>query len=69
MHIALGLLIAFLIVALYARRRGTTRACRWRADRTGDRDGMHRYICAACGHEAFTKDGRPPRICKAGEPH
>jgi hypothetical protein len=68
MHIVIGLILAFVIVAFYAMRSRGVRNCRWRADRNGDRDGQHRFICAACGHEAFTTDDRPPRFCKAGQP-
>ena len=64
MHILLGLLVVFVILVLFARTRAKTRACRWRADRTGDRGNLSKFRCAACGAEAFTATGAPPEICK-----
>ncbi len=46
MHIVIGLVIAFIIVAIVARRNRDTRRCRWRADRTGDRGALRKYKCA-----------------------
>ena len=63
MHIVLGLVVAFVIVALYARRRRTTRACRWRADRSRDTGGRRMYRCAACGAEALVDGDGPPDWC------
>ncbi len=68
MHVAIGLVIAFIIVALYARRNRGTRRCRWREDRTGNRGPLRKYICAACGAEAFTAAKGPPRDCKSHLP-
>nr|WP_298914702.1 hypothetical protein [uncultured Roseobacter sp.] len=68
MHIIIGLLIAFLIVAIYARRNRATRGCRWREDRSGDRGSLRKYRCAACGAEAFTATKGPPRDCKSDLP-
>ncbi|MEP5805798.1 MAG: hypothetical protein ABJ310_10010 [Roseobacter sp.] len=65
MHIVIGLLIAFVIVAIFARRNKATRKCRWRADKTGDRDSLRKYRCAACGAEAFTAQSGPPTDCKS----
>lgn len=65
MHIVIGLLIAFVIVAFFARRNKATRKCRWRADKTGDRGALRKYHCAACGAESFTAKPGPPRECKA----
>ena len=64
MHILLGLLVVFVILVLFARTRAQTRACRWRADRTGDRGNLSKFRCAACGAEAFTATGAAPEICK-----
>jgi len=65
MHIVIGLIVAFVIVAIFARRNKLTRKCRWRADRTGDRGELRKYRCAACGAEAFTATDGPPRDCKS----
>ncbi|PWE29268.1 hypothetical protein DDZ14_18025 [Maritimibacter sp. 55A14] len=65
MIVVAGLLIAFVLVILFSNR--ATRACRWRADRRGDRPRATKYRCAACGAEAWTENGKPPRICMAHE--
>jgi hypothetical protein len=65
MHIIVGLIIAFIVVAIFARRNSSVRNCRWRADRSGDRDGLHKYRCMACGAQAFCETDDPPRVCKA----
>ncbi len=67
MHIVIGLVIAFLLVLLFARRNHATRQCRWRADKTGDRDGLRKYRCMACGAEGFADKPGPPRYCKLDE--
>ena len=65
MHIILGLLIAFVIVAYFARRNKGMRGCRWRQDTARDKGALHFYRCAACGAEAYTATKGPPRDCKA----
>lgn len=65
MLVAVGLLIAFVIVVMYERQNKLTRKCRWRADRTGDEGDLHKYRCAACGAEVFTTTNGPPRECKS----
>ncbi|TMM51895.1 hypothetical protein FDT80_12685 [Sulfitobacter sabulilitoris] len=61
--VVIGLIVAFVLVVIFSRRG--TRACRWRADRTGDKGALRKYRCAACGAEAFTATDGPPRDCKA----
>lgn len=68
MPIVIGLIIAFVIVAIYARRNRSVRHCRWRADRTGDRGSLRKYRCMACGAEAFTAKDGPPCECKRNIP-
>lgn len=68
MHIVLGLILAFVIVALYARRNRGTRCCRWREDRRANRGTLRKYKCAACGAEVFTAQKGPPRDCKSHLP-
>ncbi|WP_299674070.1 hypothetical protein [uncultured Roseobacter sp.] len=68
MHIVIGLIIAFVLVAFFARRNRGTRRCRWREDRTGNRGALRKYKCAACGAEAFTATKGPPDSCKANLP-
>lgn len=56
----IGLVVVFVLVAIFARP--DMRACRWRADRSRDRDGESYWRCAACGAECFTA-GKPPQDC------
>jgi hypothetical protein len=68
MLVVIGLVIAFVLVAIYARRNRGLRRCRWREDRTGDRGSLRKYKCAACGAEAFTAEKGTPRRCHADLP-
>ena len=61
MHIAIGLIVAFVLVALLSNRK--TRACRWRADRSQDSEQGGFYRCMQCGAETRTAHGHPPKIC------
>ncbi|WP_101065657.1 hypothetical protein [Roseovarius salinarum] len=63
MIVVVGLIVAFVLVLIFANRE--TRDCRWREDRTGDRDGQKKFRCMACGAEAFTTTGKPPLDCRA----
>jgi hypothetical protein len=48
-----------------AQTQGPSRLpCRWR--RAGFRHGVRaqRWICRACGVDAFSRDGSPPKECK-----
>lgn len=65
MLIVVALIIAFILVAISARRGAATRGCRWREDRTGDKGALRKYQCVACGAEAFTASPGPPDLCKA----
>ena len=68
MHLIVGLIVAFVIVAIAVRKGKATRNCRWRADHTGDRDGLHKYRCLACGAEAFSDREGPPAHCEMNKP-
>ncbi|WP_299968305.1 hypothetical protein [uncultured Roseobacter sp.] len=68
MHIVIGLLVAFVLVAIFARRNRGVRRCRWREDRAGNRGSLRKYRCAACGAEAFTAEKGTPRKCLAELP-
>ncbi|EDM73375.1 hypothetical protein RAZWK3B_04105 [Roseobacter sp. AzwK-3b] len=65
MVIVLGLILAFVLIVIFSNRR--TRRCRWREDRRGDRDGMKKFRCMACGAETFTTTGKPPLDCLADQ--
>lgn len=61
MHIVIGLILAFVLVAVFSNRK--TRQCRWRADRSLDNDAGHYFRCMHCGAETRVRDVRPPQIC------
>jgi len=65
MIVVAGLLLAFVLVLVFSNP--ATRACRWREDRRGDRDGMKKFRCMACGAEGFTSTGKPPLDCRADQ--
>ncbi len=45
-------------------RSSFSRPCKWRLDPMMRGGSYGRYQCRACGAEAFTSDGRAPRVCK-----
>lgn len=61
MIVAVGLLVAFVLVLMFSSPG--TRACRWRADRKRDAGGKSFYACAACGAHSLCADGKPPTVC------
>lgn len=67
MLVVVGLVIAFILVAIYARKNRGRRNCRWRQERSGDRGELRKYRCTACGAEAFTATKGPPDKCFANE--
>ena len=63
--------LATLTVGLVAtrRRRRSASACRWKRDGFRSETRLRRWVCAACGTDAYTLSRRPPRECKrAGRP-
>ncbi|MBS0124669.1 hypothetical protein [Thetidibacter halocola] len=58
MHILLGLILAFVLIAVFANRR--TRSCRWREFPQGD---VSRWRCIQCGAETTGPKGRKPESC------
>jgi len=66
MIIVAGLIIAFVLMLLLSNRK--TRQCKWRADRSRDRDGQSYHRCVVCGEICFTNDGKPPKICRTEVP-
>lgn len=58
MHLLIGLILAFILVAVFSNR--TTRHCRWRERRheTGSQ-----WTCIQCGATTEGKPGEPPRTC------
>ncbi|MFU8865366.1 MAG: hypothetical protein ACNA7O_15755 [Rhodobacterales bacterium] len=63
MLVIVGLFVAFVLVAIFAKRG--TRGCRWRMDKTRDRDGKRYFRCAACGAEELVPIGKSPQDCRA----
>jgi hypothetical protein len=61
MIIVVGLIIAFVLILLFARP--DMRACRWRRVGPPDSQGKTLYKCAACGARVFTSDGKPLLDC------
>ncbi len=61
MLVIVGLFVAFVVVAIFAKQG--TRGCRWRRDKTRDRDGLHFFRCAACAEEALASRGKTPQTC------
>ncbi|TCP39946.1 hypothetical protein [Rhodovulum marinum] len=66
MLVALGLVVAVVLLAIHARP--DMRMCRWREDRTGHAEDRRKFVCAACGAVMFTGPGQPPRRCARGDP-
>jgi hypothetical protein len=61
MHIVIGLIVAFVLVALLSNRK--TRHCRWRADRSQDTAESSYFRCMHCGAETRTEGARVPKLC------
>ncbi|WP_116598331.1 hypothetical protein [Primorskyibacter marinus] len=58
MVIVLGLIVAFILVALFSNR--ATRGCRWR-EYPGEDHSVWR--CAFCGEQTTGPRGKPPKLC------
>ncbi len=63
MLVALGLIVAFVLVAVYSNPK--RRTCRWREYRQSSGTTWH---CIQCGAQVTAPPGRPPQDCfrKAG---
>ena len=58
-----GLIVVMILVALFSNP--DARHCRWREDRRRVvAAGERFYVCAACGAQAVTTTGKPPRDCR-----
>jgi hypothetical protein len=62
MLIPIGLILAFALIAIFARRG--MRSCRWRMDRARDEGGLSYFRCAACGAEVLVPQGQTPQDCR-----
>lgn len=58
MHILLGLIIAFVTVAIVARVRGGRRHCQWRRNKRLDRGDATYFTCTYCGAETWVAQGQ-----------
>lgn len=71
MHAIYLIVLLIAVLALNWRRLGLHRiasfggrACRWKRDGSRQGASLTRYVCATCGVDAYTSDGRAPRQCK-----
>lgn len=64
MIFALGLVLAFVLMLVFAPR-GAARRCRWRADRSRDAEGRRYWRCSYCGAETLAEGDTPPTACHA----
>ena len=55
-----------LLAVMLRRRRKRLTPCQWRKETRARSSGMERWACTACGVDAFTRDGKPPKECKRG---
>ena len=58
MIVALGLIVAFLLMLVFSNRK--TRACRWREYPKGT---TSHWTCINCGAETEGQRGKPPAMC------
>jgi len=58
MFVIVGLILAFILIAIFSNR--ATRFCRWR-----ERRGMEgsQWTCIHCGATVTGRRGEPPRTC------
>jgi len=61
MIVIAGLILAFVLIAIFGNRR--MRACRWRAYRPSGCDLRTRWRCVSCGAEVMTADDAAPARC------
>lgn len=58
MLIVVGLIVAFVLIAVFSNR--ATRLCRWRERRA---NGTSTWTCIHCGAQLPGPIGQPPRVC------
>lgn len=56
-------IIAIVLIRIYSNP--STRGCRWRMDRSRNRDGTTCFRCSACGAEVWQPTEAPPKLCVA----
>jgi len=61
MHILIGLILAFILLALFRNRK--TRRCRWRRERSGDTHDGFMFKCMMCGAQTYVDTQTPPNFC------
>jgi len=61
MHIIIGLILAFVLLAIFRNRK--TRICRWRRNRSGDNHAGVMFKCMMCGAEIRVPRETPPNFC------
>jgi hypothetical protein len=60
MIVVIGLIIAFVLVAIFSNR--ATRQCRWRRNAALDQDGIY-WHCLQCGASVMTDTKETPKLC------
>ncbi|MCD1619788.1 hypothetical protein ACFSDD_15835 [Salipiger marinus] len=63
MIVALGLVIAFVLLLIFTNRK--TRLCRWRETR---REGDSQWRCIYCGAKTTGPRGKTPETCFRPDP-
>ncbi len=58
MIIVIGLIVAFVLVAVFSNR--STRQCRWREYRS---EAESQWRCIYCGAETIGPHGKTPQVC------
>ncbi|MFZ5964013.1 hypothetical protein ACOXXX_13770 [Thalassococcus sp. BH17M4-6] len=58
MLVILGLIIAFVLIAVFSNR--ATRQCRWREYPRGE---TATWVCVQCGEQIEGKRGKAPQTC------
>jgi len=61
MHILIGLILTFILLALF-RNRGTRR-CRWRRDRSADNQTGFMFKYMMCGAQTYARTQTPLDFC------
>lgn len=63
--IAVGVLVFLLMWWLIVRRPRPRVECKWRRDRSGQRETLTKWTCVKCGADAFTATTKRPKDCKS----
>ncbi|SLN59623.1 hypothetical protein ROJ8625_03016 [Roseivivax jejudonensis] len=59
MFVVVGLIVAFILIAIFSNR--ATRSCRWRERRHSDTEAT--WSCVQCGATVAGKPAQKPKTC------